>query len=262
MTAPSSEQSTMGILEHLRELRRRLLFVVISILIGACGSYYYADIIFNWLCAPYFEGFGDSVLIGTSPAEAWILKVKVSLFTGAIIMSPFIFMQAWLFISPALYRSEKLLAIPFVLSSSSLFLGGSLFCYHQVLPLSFQFFYEQFQSIGVTPTIKIGDHISLTLLCILGFGAIFQLPVATFILARMGLIDHRFLTHWFRHAVLIIFILAAIITPPDVITQFLMAGPLLILYAISIIIARYSYKPLPAKADTNSEKTQQDLSIR
>jgi sec-independent protein translocase protein TatC len=242
MNKTHSEQTTMGILEHLRELRRRLLFIVLAIIIGACGSYYYADIIFDWLCAPFFKGFGDSILIGTSPAEAWLLKVKVALFMGAVTTSPFSFFQLWLFISPALYRKEKLLAIPFTLTSSLLFIGGSLFCYYVVLPLSFQFFYEQFQSIGVTPTIKIGDHLSLTLMALLGFGAIFQLPIATFILARMGIIDHRFLIQWYRHAVLVIFILSAIITPPDVITQFLMAGPLLILYAVSIAIARYSYK--------------------
>ena len=245
-TAP--EETVMGILDHLRELRKRLLYSLTAILIGALASYYYAELIFDWLCAPYFKGFGKSALIGTSPAEAWLLKVKVALFSGAILMSPAVFSQIWLFISPGLYRKERLLAIPFVLSSSLLFLGGSLFCYYEVLPLSFQFFYEQFQSIGVTPTIKIGEHLSLTLMCLLGFGVIFQLPVVTFILARGGIIDHHFLIQWFRHAVLIIFVVAAIITPPEVITQLLMAGPLLILYGISIVIARISYK-----ADTDQD---------
>lgn len=242
MNQPASDETVMGILDHLRELRKRLLYSVTAILIGAFASYYYAEFIFDWLCAPYFKGFGKSALIGTSPAEAWLLKVKVALFAGAVIMSPAVFSQVWLFISPGLYRRERLLAIPFVLSSSILFLGGALFCYYEVLPLSFQFFYEQFQSIGVTPTIKVGEHLSLTLMCLLGFGVIFQLPVATFILARGGIIDHNFLIHWFRHAVLIIFVVAAIITPPDVITQLLMAGPLLVLYGISIVIARLFHR--------------------
>lgn len=242
MNQTTPEESVMGILDHLRELRKRLLYSVTAILLGAIASYCYAEFIFDWLCAPYFKGFGKSALIGTSPAEAWLLKVKVALFAGAIIMSPAVFSQIWLFISPGLYRKERLLAIPFVLSSSLLFVGGALFCYYEVLPLSFQFFYEQFQSIGVTPTIKIGEHLSLTLMCLLGFGIIFQLPVATFILARGGIIDHHFLVQWFRHAVLIIFVVAAIITPPDVITQLLMAGPLLVLYGISIIVARIFYK--------------------
>lgn len=257
MKQTTPDEVTMGILDHLRELRKRLLYSVLAILVGALISYCYADVVFDWLCAPYFKGFGKSALIGTSPAEAWLLKVKVALFAGATLMSPAIFSQVWLFISPGLYRKERLLAIPFVLSSSLLFLGGALFCYYQVLPLSFQFFYEQFQSIGVTPTIKIGEHLSLTLMCLLGFGIIFQLPVATFVLARGGIIDHHFLVRWFRHAVLIIFVVAAIITPPDVITQLLMAGPLLILYGISIIIARIFHKAT-SNDDTDSSST--DLS--
>ncbi|MEY4667350.1 MAG: twin arginine translocation system, TatC protein, partial [Pseudomonadota bacterium] len=136
-----------------------------------------------------------------------------------------------------LYAHERRMVIPFVLLSTALFVGGSLFCYISVLPLSYSFFHEEFKSIGVTPTIRIGDQISMTITTVFGFGAVFELPLVTYFLARMGVVDHKLLLRFFRHAVVTIFLVAAIITPPDVFTQFLMAVPLTALYAISIGIA-------------------------
>lgn len=237
-TAAEPEAFTMGILDHLRELRRRILFCVVAITLGAIVSYYFSGPVFEILTAPFFQGFSNSTLIGTSPAEAWILKVKVAIFCGALGTSPFLFYQLWLFISPGLYRSERRWVLPFVATSSALFIGGAAFCYYAVLPLTFAFFFEEFRSINITPTIKIGDHLSMTIVTLLGFGAVFEMPLATFILARAGMIDHITLLKWYRQAVVIIFIVAAIITPPDVLTQLLMAGPLLVLYGISILIAR------------------------
>jgi sec-independent protein translocase protein TatC len=228
----------MGLLDHLRELRKRLLYSAIAITLGAIGAYFYSGPVFEFLCAPFFTGFSNSALIGTSPAEAWVLKVKVAIFCGALATSPFLFYQLWQFIAPGLYDNERRWVIPFVLVSSILFIGGASFCYYAVLPLTFNFFYQEFLSINVTPTIKIGDHLSMTLMTLFGFGAVFELPVATFVLARAGIIDHDFLTRWYRQAVVIIFVVAAIVTPPDVLTQLLLAGPLLILYGVSIGIAK------------------------
>jgi len=232
------EHCTMGLLDHLRELRIRLLHCIVAISLGAVAAYYFSGQVFELLCAPFFLGFSNSSLIGTAPAEAWILKVKVALFAGTLLVSPYLFYQIWLFIKPGLYRSEQVLVFPFVLVSSALFLGGAAFCYYAVLPLTFSFFYQEFISIGVTPTIKIGDHISMTLITLIGFGAVFVLPLITFVLARAGMITHRSLLLWYRQAIVIIFIIAAVITPPDVLTQLLMAGPLLLLYAISIVVAK------------------------
>ena len=126
---PEAEACTMGILEHLRELRKRLLYSIAAIAVGALAAYYFSTPVFEILSTPFFQGFENSALIGTSPAEAWLLKVKVAVFCGALISSPFLFYQFWLFISPGLYQSERRWVLPFVLASSSLFLGGAIFCY-------------------------------------------------------------------------------------------------------------------------------------
>jgi sec-independent protein translocase protein TatC len=227
----------MGLMDHLRELRRRLLVCIVLVAAGAITSYTYAAPLFEWLSMPYFSAFGGSPLIGTAPAEAWVLKLKVSLFGGAFLTSPALFYHLWAFISPGLYSHERRLLIPFVLLSTLLFVGGALFCHRVVLPYSFAFFYQEFKSIGVSPTIKVADNLSMTLTTLIGFGAVFELPLLTYFLARAGVIDHRFLLDWFRHAVVLIFVVAAVLTPPDVVTQLLMAGPLLALYGVSIGIA-------------------------
>jgi sec-independent protein translocase protein TatC len=172
-----------------------------------------------------------------------VLKLKVSAFAGALLTSPILFYQLWLFVAPGLYAHEKKLVLPFIACSTLLFVGGSVFCYRMVLPLTFSFFHEEFKSIGVTPTIRVGDHISMTITALAGFGAVFELPLLTFFLARAGVIDHRTLIDWFKHAVIVIFVIAAILTPPDVLTQFLMAGPLLVLYVLSIGIAYLANRP-------------------
>jgi sec-independent protein translocase protein TatC len=239
-------QNVMGLIEHLRELRKRLLLSLLFVTLGACSSYWYSSEIFGFLCAPYFSAFAGSPLIGTSPAEAWILKLKVAVFAGALLTSPLLFHQVWLFIAPGLYEAERRYVVPFVALSSLLFCGGALFCYYQVLPVTLAFFFHEFTSIGVAPTIKLADHLSMTLTMLLGFGAVFELPLLTLFCSRMGLIDHRTLMTYSRHAVVVIFIIAAVLTPPDVLTQLLMAGPLLVLYTLSIGIA-YLAAPRPTE---------------
>ena len=254
----------MHLMEHLRELRKRLVISLLLITIGAVASYWYAGNLFTILCAPYFQAFPNSPLIGTSPTEAWILKLKVSVVAGAFIMSPALFHQLWLFIAPGLYSHERRLVLPFVLLSTSLFLGGAIFCYISVLPLSYAFFHDEYKSIGVTPTIRIGDQISMTITTVVGFGAVFELPLVTYFLARVGIVDHTLLLRYFRHAVVGIFFIAAVITPPDVFTQFLMAVPLTVLYAISIGIAylvtrKRSDAPLPVAQSATPEATPTGL---
>ena len=230
-------QKKMHLMDHLRELRKRLIISMVVIAVGAVFAYVYAGEIFSIVCAPYFAAFPNSPLIGTSPTEAWVLKLKVSVFASALFTSPILFYQLWLFVAPGLYAHERKLVLPFIALSTALFCGGAYFCYRMVLPLTFAFFHDEFTSIGVTPTIRVGDQISMTITALAGFGAVFELPLLTFFLARIGVIDHTFLLTWFKHAVVVIFVIAAVLTPPDVLTQFLMAGPLLVLYVISIGIA-------------------------
>jgi sec-independent protein translocase protein TatC len=237
MKAYDPNQNKMHLMDHLRELRKRLVVSFMLITVGAVGAYWYAGELFAVLCAPYFQAFPNSPLIGTSPTEAWVLKLKVAVVAGAFVMSPALFHQVWLFISPGLYTHERRLVLPFVFLSTALFLGGAIFCYISVLPLSYAFFHDEFKSIGVTPTIRIGEQISMTVATVVGFGAVFELPLVTYFLARLGIVDHTVLIRFFRHAVVAIFFIAAVITPPDVFTQFLMAVPLTALYAISIAIA-------------------------
>jgi sec-independent protein translocase protein TatC len=249
----------MGLLEHLRELRKRLFYCTIAISVGGVISYCYSAEVFFALCDPYSKAFHNSPLIGTGPAEAWVLKIKVALFCGAMITSPILFYQVWRFVAPGLYASERKLVLPFVVLSTALFSGGAMFCYYQILPLTLSFFYGEFKSIGITPTVKVGDHLSLMITTMLGFGAVFELPLLTFFLARAGILDHQSMVRWFRHAVVAIFIISAALTPPDVLTQLLMAGPLLLLYGISIGVAYLACGRVPETPAVSERANQSAL---
>lgn len=234
----SESASNMTFFDHLRDLRRIILRVLLIIISGACLSYYYAEDLFKLLSEPFFQYFPANSLIGTGPAEAFVLKIKIAIFSGFILTSPLTFFQLWLFISPGLYEKERKLALPFVLVASTLFISGCYLCYKLILPFTFGFFKEQYDSIGITPQIRVSEHLSLLIFALISFGAMFELPVVTFILAKLGIVTHKMLLAWWRYAVVVIFILAAVITPtPDVLTMTLFACPMLILYGISIGVA-------------------------
>ena len=235
-----SHPDDMDLFEHLRELRTRLIYSVIAILLASGFAYLYAEPLFQILKAPFDDAFPGYQLIGTGPAEAFILKLKVSLCAGIVLACPFLFIQFWKFVSPGLHSHERKLFIPFFVSSIGCFLGGLYFCYIVVLPFAFEFFRDQYQSIDIAPVIRISEHLSLVLKALLGFGCVFELPVISYILARIGVIDEQFLIDYGRHAVAIIFLISAFLTPPDVLTQILMAIPLCILYVASISIARFA----------------------
>ena len=235
-TAPPEHE--MDLFEHVAELRYRLIVCFISVFILAVIAYFFSKQLFTLLSAPFDKAFSDSIMIGTGPAEAFILRLKVSFFTGIIFSCPVIFYQIWSFVSPGLYEHERKLFIPFMVTTTALFAVGVWFCFALVLPLAFDFFREQYLAINVTPRIKISEHLSIVMRALFGFGLVFEMPVLAFFLGRLGIISHHTLIHGARYAIVIIFILSAVLTPPDVVTQFLMAGPLLILYGISILIVR------------------------
>ena len=234
----------MGLFDHLRELRKCLLISLTAVLVGSCVAYSFSTPIFSLLSEPYFRAFQNNELIGTGPAEAFMLKLKMAVFGGVLIVSPVIFHQMWMFVAPGLYNHEKKMVIPFVLATTVLFLGGVVFCYSVVLPIAFTFFAQQYESIGVTPTVKISEHLSFVAEALLGFGFVFEMPAVAFVLGRLGVIDERTLPNVGRYAIVGIFVISAIFTPPDVLSQFLMAVPLLILYGLSILIVKYTCKKI------------------
>ncbi len=230
----------MELMDHLRELRKRLIWSSIFVIVGAVVSYYQAEAIFNVIAVPYRGAFGAQPLVGSGMAEAFTFKIKLAIFSGILLTSPLLFHQFWLFISPGLYAEERRLVIPFVLISTGLFLCGVWFCYTYVLPIAFAFFRDEYQSIGVAPMVRVSEHLSTLLHALIGFGAVFELPVVAYFLARVGLLTSNLMKRTVRYAIVIIFILSAVLTPPDVVSQFLMAGPLLLLYGLSYIIVRFT----------------------
>lgn len=233
--------ATMPLTEHLRELRQRLVWALAGIGAGFAGCYSFSDQLFTFLTAPLLSlslPEGQSLnLIGTGVPEAFFTKLKVALIGGIFIASPLILYEIWAFVVPGLYESEKKYARPFVFFGTLFFLAGAGFCYDMVLPIGYQFFIEQYQSIGIAPEIRISEYLTFTSRLLLAFGVTFELPVVTFFLARLGLVTHRTLIEHGRYAIVVIFVVAAILTPADVASQFLMAGPLMILYVVSIGVA-------------------------
>lgn len=229
----------MSLAEHLDELRWCLIksLVAVALLSGVC--YFFSDFLFALMVAPLKENLrpGQS-LIGTGVTEAFFTEIKVALVGGVTLSCPVIFYQIWRFISPGLLIEERKLVVPFVLCTTLFFLGGAYFCYRVVLPVAFRYFIEQYGTMGVTPAIRMGEYFTFFFRMVLAFGVTFELPVFTFFLVRLGIWDYRFMLRSFRYAIVVIFVLAAILTPtPDIINQSLLAAPMLLLYLVSIGVA-------------------------
>lgn len=245
----------MPLTAHLEELRWRILRALVAIAIAFVIAYNFADFLFELLTRPLLAGNpGPVELIGTGVTEAFFTKLKVSLIFSLFVASPVVFYQAWQFVAPGLYEHERRYARPFVLSATFFFVLGASFCYEIVFPIGFAFFVAEYEKIGVAPAIRISEYLSFSSRMLLAFGVTFELPVVTFFLARIGLVTHRTMIGYARYAVLVIFILAAVLTPgPDIASQFLMAGPLLILYALSVGVAYVFAKPRRETTDEDTE---------
>ena len=228
----------MSFLEHLDELRKRLINSVVAVAIGCVIAFIFLDYVFDFITLPMRQMLPQGGhLVQTAPTEFFMLYLKVGALVGLFIALPVVMLQLWLFIAPGLYAHEKKLAIPFVAMSSLLFMTGAAFSHFVAFPWTWKFFMD-FMPEYVQPMIKLGEAFSLYVKMLLGFGAIFQMPTLVFFLARMGVVTARFLIRNTKYAVLIIFILGAVLRPGgDIVSQSLMAGPMLILYAISIGIA-------------------------
>jgi sec-independent protein translocase protein TatC len=235
----------MTLTEHLEELRWCILKSVLAIVLASGLCYFFSDAIFAFIVAPLRQNLQPGQnLIGTSVTEAFFVEIKVALFAGVIFSCPVIFYQIWRFVAPGLSRGERKWVIPFVLCATGFFIGGASFCYRFVLPVAFKYFIEQYETMGVSPAIRIGDYFTFFFRMVLAFGVTFELPVFTFFLVRVGVWDYRFMLRSFRYAIVAIFIIAAILTPtPDVINQSLLAIPMLLLYILSIGVAYLWRRP-------------------
>ena len=241
-------------LSHLEELRKRLLACAIAVGIGFVAAYFFKERLFELLVMPLKRVLpkGEK-LIFTNLPEMFFIYLKVSFVAGILVAMPFIFYEIWMFVAPGLYQKEKKFLIPFVISSSILFIAGALFGYFVVFPFGFKFFMS-FANEFIKPLPSVKQYFSFSTRLLLAFGLVFELPVATFFLTKMGLVTDIFLKRQRKFAVLLIFVAAAILTPPDVITQLMMAGPLLALYEISILVSKLAGRKREGSKEDNEHK--------
>jgi sec-independent protein translocase protein TatC len=241
---------------HLDELRKRLIRIVIALCVGFAICYPNSGTLFDFLEAPLLRAAGgdggDVRLIGTGVAEAFFTRLKVSIFAALFLVLPVILYQLWQFIVPGLRNQEARHGRAFVVVGTLFFMAGSSFCYGVVFDFGFPFFLAEYARIGVDPTIRISEYLSFSSRLMIAFGITFELPVATFFLARIGLVTHTLLISVARYAILVVFVLAAVLTPPDVVSQVLMAGPLMLLYGLSIIVAYFFARPRTSDSDDDT----------
>lgn len=231
-----SQTEPVTIYDHLEELRTRLILVLIVVGVAFLFSFAVSDQLLEFVVAPIKQSV--DLLYFFSPHEAFMTKMKLSLVTGIILSLPVIFYQLWKFVSPGLYASEKQKVLPLVFLSTGLFLLGIAFAYYGIVPFALNFFLN-FQTDFLVPLISIGSYISFFLSLILVFGAIFELPVILVGLVALGVVKTQFLKAQRKAAIVLIFVLAAILTPTvDLVTQLLLALPLWILFELSIWIGR------------------------
>jgi len=233
-----SSGAKMSFLEHLDELRKRIVNALIAVLVGILISFTFISRIYSFMMAPTMRQLpAGSRLIYTEPGEAFSLYIQLSMIVGAVLASPFIMYQLWMFVAPGLYQNEKKLAIPFVLLSTLGFVGGALFNHYIMFPWMMAFF-ASFNTSDLQFMPKLDSVFSLYTKFLLAMAAVFQMPTLVFFLAKMRLITARFLLAQFKYAVLLTFIISAVITPTgDPVTQTVFAAPMIGLYVLGIGIA-------------------------
>lgn len=227
----------MGFLDHLNELRKRLVRAAIGIFLGMLACYAFAKQMFTWLMLPLFQALpANATMIYTAPHEAFFTYIKMAFVAGFFLTSPYSFYQLWLFVKPGLYTHERKFIIPIAICSAFLFALGAVFGYFVIFPYAYQFFMG-FSDVYVRPMITMSEGFSFACRLLFAFGIVFELPLVIFFLARLGVVTSKWLREKRKYAILFAFILAAILTPPDVVTQMFMAGPLIILYEVGVLIA-------------------------
>jgi sec-independent protein translocase protein TatC len=237
---PSQELPKMSLLQHLEELRKRVIISVLAIIGCFLACWWKADVIFAYMQRPIMKALTahhmDTQLVYTAPTEPFNLYMKVGLVAGIFVASPIVLYQVWLFIAPGLFRNEKRYVLPFMSSTIALFLAGGIFGYIMVYPAALDFligYGQQFK-----PMITITEYTDLFLTIIVGLGVVFEMPILIFFLALMGIVDAGWLWRNLRYSILIIFIIAAIVTPTtDILNMCIFAAPMIVLYLFSIGVA-------------------------
>jgi sec-independent protein translocase protein TatC len=234
-SAPSGK---MSFLEHLDELRKRIVNSVIAVLVGVLVSFAFIQKIFNFLLMPTRKVLPPGVkIIYTEPGEAFGMYITVSLIAGAVIAAPYVMYQVWMFIAPGLYSKEKRMAIPFVLFTTIGFIGGAAFNHFVAFPFLMRFF-AQFNGIDLAFMPRLSDTFDLYVKMLVGMGVVFQMPTIVYFLAKMRLVTARFLWKHGKYAILVAYVIAAVVTPTgDPMNQTIFAAPMIVLYFLSIIIA-------------------------
>ena len=245
---------TMGFLDHLEELRKRVVYSIIAVGVGFGVCWWKVERIYDFMQRPIIDVLHQHHLpehLGyLNPTDPFNLYLKVAALAGLFLTSPFVLYQVWMFISPGLYRNEKKYVVPFMVSTILLFLSGGYFGYRIVYPRALGFLIDigkQFQ-----PMITIGEYTQLFLSIVLGMGLIFEMPILVFFLALMGIMSPEFMVKNFRYSILVIFIIAAIVTPtPDIVNMCVFAAPMIVLYGLSIGVA---YLVHPKQREARKEK--------
>jgi len=226
----------MSFLDHLEELRKRIIHSLIAVGVALCVCWYFADPLFVIISKPILDN--GVQLNMTKPTEGFNLELKLALLAAVFLAAPFILAQVWLFIAPGLYKHERRYALPFIIFSTLLFVAGGLFGYFIAFPFALQFLIEWGRNMKLTTIISATEYFDLFIMIELGLGVIFEIPALIFVLARMGLVTGGFLLRHTRYAILIAFIVAAVITPTtDIPNMMMMAVPMIFLYMLGVGVA-------------------------
>ncbi len=249
---------------HLVELRKRLGISVLTLIVMFFVAFFFHEPLLEWIIHPLNTALAevgkksvhaaDGMITTNQVGGAFFVAIKVAFFTSILASLPMILAQLWLFVAPGLYANEKKMIIPFIIGGTIMFGVGVAFAYYIVTPFGFDFLIT-FGSFKFTPLINIEDYVGFFTKIMFGFGIAFELPIFAYFLALLGFVNDRQMIDFFKYAIILIFIIAALLTPPDVLTQLLMAGPLIILYGLSILIVRAVN---PASDEDNDDEDESE----